>query len=250
MADDLRLHLDPEQPLLAQLVDHIIVFSFEIQTAFADRYAGLNWRADLKEPATFWFEREPVAVFRPHFLGTSSGNSYTWLWGWENINGFPDAVVETARAVHAWGKQLGCAELLTAEQPLEEEPRRDLGLTSVGAPDQALVFAAATLSGLALPTYYRAPTGGDSYAWFLLDNAEEFVLPSASTVTTASAISQAVASGYLSNARTALRGYGDRRDGVEISDDGDAMLVSANDGELRIEFDALGRVSHIAGTAE
>lgn len=250
MAEALHLHLDPDQQILPQLVDHIIVFSFEIQRAFADRYGELSWRADLAEPASFWFEREPVALFRPHILGTSSGSSYSWLWGWHNINGFPEAVVETATAVRAWGEQLDCAELLTAEQPLDDQARQELGLATVGAADQALVFAAAALSRLPLPAYYRAPTGDDSYAWFLLDNAEEFALPAASAVTTAAAISQAVSSGYVSRPRTALQGYADRREGVELSDDGDAVLVSANDGELRVEFDAQGRVSRITGTAE
>lgn len=250
MGEALKLHLDPDQHILPQLVDHIIVLSFEIQRAFADRYGELSWRADLAEPAAFWFERDPVALFRPHFLGSSSGSSYSWLWGWHNINDYPDAVVETATAVRTWGEQLECAELLVAQQPLDDEARQELGLTTVGAPDQALVFAAAALSGLALPAYYRAPTGDDSYAWFLLDNSEEFSLPDASAVTTAAAISQAVSSGYVTRPRTALQGYVDRRPGVELSDDGDAVLVSANDGELRVEFDARGRVSRITGTAE
>ncbi len=250
MTSDLHVRIYPGQPLLAQLIDNIVVLSFEIQAVFADRYGELSWRADLNDPAAFWFEREPAAVFRPHFIGSSSGFSNTWLWAWHNINDYPEAVVATATSVRALGEQLGCAELTTAQQSLDVGERGEAGLDTVQQADQSLVFAAAALSALPVPAYYRAPTGEGSFAWFLLDNPNEFSLPPASAVPTAAAITQAVASGYLRDARTAVEAYAERRDGVEISDDGDALLVSANDGELRLEFDAEGRLSRLAGTAE
>lgn len=30
------------------------------------------------------------------FIGSEAASSNTWLWGWENINGFPEKIMQTA----------------------------------------------------------------------------------------------------------------------------------------------------------
>ncbi len=104
--------LTRERDVVGQLVDHTLILSIESQTELIARYSGLPWRVDLAEPPVFWFERQPAAaMFRPHFIGSVSTRTNTWLWAWENINHFPKPVVALARHVRAVGERLGVAEL-------------------------------------------------------------------------------------------------------------------------------------------
>lgn len=246
MSDELTLRIDPARPAFPQLIDHVIILNTEIQYAFAETYGTFGWQADLSDPAVFWFDRQPPAIFRPHFIGSTSGDSHTWMWGWENINNFPESVVEVATDAKAIGDALQIPELTTAHQQLDPEARASTGLLTVGDADQALVYAA--MVQLPLPLYYRAPTGNGSFAWFLLDNADEFTPAAPTQMSAIRAITAAASGGYLTDARAALAGYAQRRDGVSLREDGAAVILTVTDGDVRIEVDDLGRIARVTGT--
>lgn len=52
------------------------------------------------------------------FLGSEAADDGTWMWGWNNINGFPASLLEGVRAI---GQQWGLEELTTATFPLSED---------------------------------------------------------------------------------------------------------------------------------
>lgn len=194
----------------------------------------MSWRVDLAEPPVFWFERDPAAVFRPHFIGSSSAVTNTWLWGWENINKFPEPVVSLARHVREVGARLGAAELTTAYQNLHPAERVYEGLIARGMPEAVFVYCAQALSELPAPVYYRAPNG-NGHSWFLLDNPNEFSLPWPTVVSAAAAMMRALQTGDITNHRLAVTAYAQRRQGLSLQSAGaDRMIVGAPDGQVVI----------------
>lgn len=227
------------------MVDHTIILSTEAQSAFADRYTGLPWRVDLNEPAVFWFEREPAPTFRPYFIGSSSDASQTWLWGWDNISDFPDPVISLARHLREIGDQHGAVELTTAYQHLEPDQRALQELVIRAAPEHVYVFCAQAISDLAAPVYYRGPYGS-GHSWFLLDNPAEFSLPAPTRLTTTSALTRALHTGYVGDHRLAVTAYIKRRQGLSLQETADGTLVvRTTDGDVGIAFDAHDRIVEI-----
>lgn len=247
MPEDLPLRIDPAGVVIEQLVDQVIALSAESQARFAETYAAHAWQADLREPAKFTFDTDPVTVFEPQFLGTTADASNSWLWGWENVNGFPESVLQCAERVRGVGEHFEVPELTTAIQPLDAGQRRAAGLNAANAAQQTLVYAAMALAGYPAPVFYRGPVGQGSYAWFLLDNPDAFSLPAPTTLATAEAFTAAIDSGHLHDHRLVVQGYADRREGVELSEDGPDALLAVSDGVVRIVFDDQGRMSQISG---
>ncbi|MFL0289170.1 DUF6882 domain-containing protein [Mycobacterium sp. SMC-21] len=237
--------LTRDRDVVGQLVDHTLILSIEAQTELIARYSGLSWRVDLSEPPVFWFEREPAAVFRPHFIGSTSTRTNTWLWAWENINDFPDSVVSLAQYVREAGERLGAAELTTAYQNLQPAERVYEGLIARGMPEAVYVYCAQALSELPAPVYYRAPNG-NGYSWFLLDNPDEFSMPTAAAVSTTAAITRALRTGDITDHRLAVTAYAQRRQGISLEIPGhDRMVLQAPDGQVVIGIDEGGRITTI-----
>lgn len=234
------MRIDANGDVLAQLEDSVVLLAHEAQSAFAERYAEYDWRVDLSDVPVLWFEREPRAVFRAHFVGSVSGGSSTWLWGWENINGFPDAAVETARSVRDLGEQAG-VELLTT--PKLSVPESDDALV------HSLVRAAMAVSGI--PTHYRAPTGPGSFAWFLVDNPAEFALDAPSPVTIASMTAELLGAGLITDPRRALADYAERRGGIEYAEgeDGAVITLTMAAGSTTARLDEQGRIVELVASA-
>lgn len=71
-----------------------------------------------------------LAFRRPHegdlqlnvqVLGTESEDSHTWLWGWANPSGVPDALLKSANELKAFGATANVPELTTPELPITPE---------------------------------------------------------------------------------------------------------------------------------
>lgn len=253
---DIELRISPDRNVIDQLVDQAFVLATEAQTRFAEQYGSYSWRADLGDDnPVFWFEREPEpAIFRPHFIGSTSGVSNTWLWGWDNINGFPDAAVEVVAQLRGIAEQLGDPELTTAKLPLESDAREAEGFPEHD--EYSYVYAAMAVSGLKIPVFYRAPSGPEgSYAWFVLDNAAEFTLADATPIDMTGAITQALETGRLTDHRLAVESYAQRRSGVTLVEGdsadggGSALTLSTASGDVTVTFDDENRVVRISGTA-
>lgn len=61
-----------------------------------------DWNADLREGViSFGNDKYPL-----EFIGSESLSANTWLWAWENINGFPENILtfanETKEKAHLW----------------------------------------------------------------------------------------------------------------------------------------------------
>lgn len=218
------------------LVDSAVALSLEAQTAFAETYAGLSWRAELTDEPRFWFEREPAPTFRPHFIGSTSDRAGTWLWGWENVNGFGAEVVAAAERVRAVAVEHGLAELLSARVPSAP------GDTAV--PHRHLLVAQAVTG---IPTYYRAPFGTGTFCWLLVDNPAEFRLPPATAVSAAGALARAAGSGMVTHGSFAVAEYARRREGVVLrSADPRVAVLDTDSGSVEVTFDELGRIAGVA----
>lgn len=81
-------------------------------------------------------------------LGSESSADGTWMWGWNNINGFPASVLRVAEWVRGLGREWGLKELTTDCFPMTE------GLSGSGLAAVATVLAPGSLC------YYRGPYDG------------------------------------------------------------------------------------------
>ena len=89
-----------------------------IQTACA-KYVVKNrdWNVDFDRGIiSFGKEEYPL-----QFLGSESNSSNTWLWAWENINGFDENIISLAREIKAKGEKLNLEALTTAEIEITDE---------------------------------------------------------------------------------------------------------------------------------
>ena len=55
------------------------------------------------------------------FLGSEATSSNTWLWAWENINGFDDKIISLARSIKEKGEKLNLEPLINAEIDISDE---------------------------------------------------------------------------------------------------------------------------------
>ena len=82
------------------------------------------------------------------FLGSEANSSNTWLWAWENINGFDDKIISLARSIKEKGKKIGLEALTTAEIDITDELNgHNLSIVACGLADKNYC-------------YYRGPHSG------------------------------------------------------------------------------------------
>ena len=76
-----------------------------------------NWNVDFdKGVISFGDDEYPL-----QFLGSEANSSNTWLWAWENINGFNEKIISLARSIKEKGKKIGLEALTTAEIDITDE---------------------------------------------------------------------------------------------------------------------------------
>jgi hypothetical protein len=76
-------------------------------------------------------------VFPLQLVGTESNVSDTWLWGWDNVNHFPDEVVALAGQVRDFGERFNLAELKNPQLKLNERNNgRLLSVVACGIAEQ------------------------------------------------------------------------------------------------------------------
>ena len=90
-------------------------------TVIQDACAGFvldapQWSVDF-ETGTLSFGENSYPV---QFLGSESTVDDTWMWGWNNINGFSPSVLTMAEWMRDIGQQWGLEELSTATFPLAQ----------------------------------------------------------------------------------------------------------------------------------
>ncbi|GAA3230317.1 DUF6882 domain-containing protein [Oerskovia jenensis] len=219
-------------PTLQDLVDRAVILSAEHQAHFADLGGESAWDADL-EAGTLTFHSEIPLVCGAHFLGTAAPATQSWLWGWHNVNHFPEGVVAAAEHVRQRGMTGGIFELSSPEILLTD------------AVPYRLALAAKAVTGHF--THFAGPTGGGTCAWFLLTHPR-FDLPPATVARVARVISEGLGSTAVADHRRAVRAYAVLR-GLDIRwADEQTAVVGAGDGEVTVSFDERGRLSDLSTT--
>lgn len=199
-------------------------------------YSG-QFQVDLDSQTYRFIGRETLEA-RLHFIGSAAPGPKSWMWGWQNVNGFPDATVASSQQVKEFGERFGLTELTSAEVPLLSEPRID-----------ARVYGA--IAGLicgALPAYLM-PVGGGSVAAMLLE-APEFSPGEPSIIRAGTVLPEAAEDGVISDWRRALASYAQRRGfRHETTADGSVLLAAA-DGTLTCTLDDQGRLTNLKLSAQ
>ena len=215
---------------LVTLADAGAPVSREHQAHLVDTVGIADWQVDAAT-STFSFtdaQGEQRRV-RAHLIGTSSPADGTWLWGWRNVNGFPQPFVRQSERVRALGERYTIPELTTASLPLDDElPQR-------------LVDAVKAVTGLT--AHYAAPTGnGETLAWLLLDDPS-LALPAPTVARAVGVVTSALAGGNATDHRRALTAWAEQR-GVTLTSVGDDVEeLGLADGSLQVRFDATGRIA-------
>ena len=216
---------------LQDLVDRAVFYSTEVQTHFGGLIADAEWEVDFTSDPHLTFSSADGVVLRgrPHLIGSESSRDKTWLWGWENVNDFPDAVIGLSHDVRKFGAAEEVAELTTPELNLDEE----LALR--------LTLAAKEATGKWV--HYPAEAGAGTTVWLLVD-AAEVVLPEPQVKVSVRALMQGLTQTTVSDHRAAIDWYVSKR-GIpvrELPEGGLRMLFA--DGSADLSFDDERRISN------
>lgn len=84
--------------------------------AFKLLVEGSNWQVDFDSGKIYFDERE----FDMQFIGSESFSSNTWLWGYENINGFDERLLKLANKACEFGEKFGLSVFSTPRFELDE----------------------------------------------------------------------------------------------------------------------------------
>ena len=122
-----------------------------------------DWNVDFdKGIISFGNDEYPL-----QFLGSEANSSNTWLWAWENINGFDDKIISLAREIKAKGEKLNLEALTTAEINISDELNgHTLSIVACGLADKNYC-------------YYRDPYS-DGAIFVAFDGVDEKVFSSVS----------------------------------------------------------------------
>lgn len=216
---------------LQDLVNRAVFYSTEVQTHFGALIADAEWEVDFSSDPHLTFTSTEGAVLRtrPHLLGSESGREKTWLWGWENVNDFPDAVVGLSHEVRKFGAAEDVSELTTPELSLDEELALRLTLASKEATDKW--------------AHYPAAAGAGTTVWLLVD-AAEIALPAPQVKVAVRALMQGLTQTTVTDHRAAIEAYVAKR-GIptaELPEGGLRMLFA--DGSADLSFDDQRRISN------
>lgn len=88
-----------------------------IQTACGELVVkGQDWNVDFSEGVIRFGDK----AYPLQFIGSEAISSNTWLWGWENINGFSEEILQVAQHTKEIGERWQLEPLTTAEFTLDD----------------------------------------------------------------------------------------------------------------------------------
>lgn len=212
---------------LQDLIDASIFISTEYQARLAELIGSADYDVNFAEQSLTFKAADPVS-FQPYLLGTESENRGTWIWSWQQLGYFPNAVVSAALQARDAGERDSVLELSTDEIPLSE------GLA------RRLTLATKTVTGLY--AHYPLPSGSVR-AWSLIDSPE-LTLDAPTYKGVGRVIAKALQSEDIHDHPLAVNSYARQR-GFHAAWDTEATVVlTMTDGALRLWFDE-GRISGI-----
>lgn len=218
-------------PALQDLVDDAAFLSHEHQLHLSDLHGDDAWAADMATGVfTFTAPDGVTATCRLQFLGTAAPGPGTWMWAWQNVNGFPDGVLTAAESA----RRTGLREAAEPELPLADDLAHRLAL------------AAKAVTGSF--THYSAPVGGGTRAWFLLDDAD-LALPAPSVPRVVRTLSEGLLSVTVVDHRRAVASYASARGLPDAEDGTGAVVLDVPDGTVTVRFDERGRIAGISASS-
>ena len=212
---------------LQDLIDASIFISTEYQARLAELIGSADYDVNFAEQSLTFKAADPVS-FQPYLLGTESENRGTWIWSWQQLGYFPNAVVSAALQARDTGERDSVLELSTDEIPLSDGLARRLTL--------------ATKTATGLYAHYPLPSGSVR-AWCLVDSPE-LTLDAPTYKGVGRVIAKALQSEDIHDHPLAINSYARQR-GFHTAWDTEATVVlTMTDGALRLWFDE-GRISGI-----
>ncbi|MGO2863124.1 MAG: DUF6882 domain-containing protein [Brevibacterium sp.] len=216
---------------LQDLVNRAVFYSTEMQSHFGGLIADASWEVDFTADPHLSFTAEDGTTLRtrPHLLGSESSGQNTWLWGWENINEFPEAVVGLSHDVRKFGAAEDVEELITPELDLDDE--------------LALRLTLAAKEATGKWAHYPAAAGAGTTVWLLVD-APELALPTPQVKVAVRALMQGLTQTTVTDHRAALDAYVAKR-GIPTAElpEGGVRILFA-DGSADLSFDEQRRISN------
>lgn len=198
------------------------------QKLFAEIIAGTkSWSADLERGVIAFDDQQ----FPVEFLGSEAYASNTWLWGWVNVNGYPEAIYQESEAFY---KNCMMQQMKELEQP-------ELPLTDLINGTALASMAVAANSGRMC--YYKAPYDGGA-AFLLIKEVPEQVFAAIPPMLAINTISEIISAfpihhGYLVDG--IMEVYA-----TDIQKTQDTVTGKFHDGSsLKVTFDELGRIKNM-----
>jgi len=126
-----------------------------IQNACGDIVVkGQDWNVDFSKGVIAFGNNE----YPLQFIGSESTSSNTWLWGWENINGFPNERIEMARHTRNIGEQWNLEPLTTSEFELDDTFNgHNLSIVACGLADRYCYYRGPHSGGAILVAFSGVP---------------------------------------------------------------------------------------------
>jgi hypothetical protein len=225
---------------LPNVLDDAALFSFEHQLHLAEVLGDHSWSVDMTEQRFEFTGSRPLSCSRFHLLGSAAPGPRSWLWGWANPAGYPEALSALSASLRDFGQQHGITELASPEVPFDALPGSP---TEPAAVVGLLTDAAKAVSGQW--TSYNGEVGGGTRAAFLIEHPH-FQLPPPDAPRVMRVIQQAIAELQLTDHRRALHSYALRRQlGAEFSPDYAKLTIKGPGFEAVASFDEFNRVAGI-----
>ena len=112
-----------------------------------------KWQADF-ESGKICFDKQE---FDMQFIGSESFSSNTWLWGYENVNGFDERLLSLANRAREFGEKFGLEAFKTAQFELDETVNgHTLSMVACVALDEELSYYRIDYDGGAAYVAFRA----------------------------------------------------------------------------------------------
>jgi len=152
-----------------------------IQTACAKYVVkNRNWNVNFNRGIiSFGNDEYPL-----QFLGSEANSSNTWLWAWENINGFDENIISLAKEIKAKGEKLNLEALTTPEIEITDELNGHiLSILACGLADKKYCYYRGPHSGGAIFVAFDgvdervfAPINAKDFADIVVNSIQQFPL--------------------------------------------------------------------------
>jgi len=216
-------------PAFNKLFTRHAMAAYAKQLALADAIEGAGaWDSDL-EAGTLSFADGPT--LRIEVLGSFGTGAESWLWVWANRNmNLPPEITATATKLREIGRNNSISELSEPETHDKETFCHRLSMVAVGEAGAG--------------AYYRAPYEGGA-AYLLVRDAMPVSADRHRLGRIQRVIAETISTFEISDQRAALEAYFKTEMLPCEESEPNELIVSAEDGDLRIRFDAEGRITEM-----